>query len=169
MSSIAVHADEQRSVRPYLLGVCFLWGLLAGFVFYLWSPSSNVVEDPENQQAGDVTKTAPVATTEAPLSPPVAPKQPGPFDGVEIEEGRVPVVAAGPIRGPDRLSIPETPPPTTRMFLNPRWGLTAQTAPLPPKPVKPKEQEEPSRPLERAPLQLNPEELEGPELDFNEF
>lgn len=82
---MAVSGDHRRNIRPYILGICFFWGLVIGFSAYLYMKTAaqrleiiEVEEKKEQQKKDDESKNAkveieqidPFKTTEEVEEPP---------------------------------------------------------------------------------------------------
>ncbi len=167
------HSYEKRSLRPYILGICFVWGLFLGFIFYLNSESfaqvqkeqlkkeeedRRIAEEEQRKKAKPVTKAPELKKIEAETAPTVAIDEiTKPIDQSRfLPEGKT---------GQSLRPIPEP----VELAMNPKWGLTGMTTYRPIKPVKltkkaPKvdfsSQPKPSQP--KKPVNIN-------EIDLPEF
>ncbi len=152
--------DERKNVRPYVLGACFVWGLLFGFLFYVLRDHTTIIEDPKpvkqtssSENSGSNTEnqnTATTLTTTDPVNvvtPPVQDADLGSLAPISEAERNF---GAG-IRPPKpteakkiendqpatntvkRLTT-RAPEPAT-LKLDPSWGLNGQTVHPPQRPV----------------------------------
>ncbi len=154
--------EERKSLRPVVLGVCFVWGLLCGFMFHIYRiPAKTQEPPPPPQPKAEIPLPAgPNLPTLKPIAAPLDPT-------VQVDEGIKKTTAPVDGRKPRRFlqTIPVPPLPS----LNPHWGLTGATATPPAAP--PPDDGAPAIPALRSgdvddllePPELN--EAAGPELD----
>lgn len=133
---------EKRNARPYVLGLCFLWGLVLGFIVYSTSQSTAEITDREQkeEQAKERERQRELAAARAKnrnknvvkidgvsqdIKPPIAVAElPAP---PTVEEDEVKNAA----KSKDWRSVPQI----AKVPMNPAYGLTARTSP-PPLPVE---------------------------------
>lgn len=163
--------DERISLRPMILGVCFFWGILCGFLFYtLKPPAARPVEpDPAPREATAPTQTPAVQDGSIPPVPKEDDLPPTTTiaEHVDSMDGSLNQIPEAPSFGPSEIAAGPPEPPL--VAINPRWGLTGQNAPPPlvnatRRWADSTSRPQPPRPRERTPLP--PPELEPPELEF---
>lgn len=130
---------EKRNIRPYVLSICFAWGLILGFIVYSTSQSTAEIIEKEQaalkaqeaarqkQLAEERAKSgaAPTEKTKevsADVKPPIVVPD---LTAAQLtpEEDEVKNAA----KSKDWRSIPQL----AKAVLNPAYGLTARTSPLP--------------------------------------
>lgn len=134
---------EKRNARPYVLGLCFCWGLALGFIVY--STSQSTAERTELEQKAEQAKererqrailaarakdraqnVEKVPTTSKDIKPPIVVEELTAPPTVEEDE----VKSAA--KSKDWRSIPQI----AKVPMNPAYGLTARTSPPPLPPDK---------------------------------
>lgn len=130
---------EKRNLRPYVLSFCFFWGLVLGFAVYSTSQSTAEITEKEQKiaQAAEAARlkkiaeqnakknAAPTENTKkvgADVKPPIVVAD-LPAEQLKSEEDEVRTAA----QSRDWRSIPQA----SKVRLNPAYGLTARTSPLP--------------------------------------
>ncbi len=164
-SMLARHLPgEATNVRPYLLGICFAWGLVCGFLFHAISksdtyPVSKPVPKPKVTDAA--TTESPAARKPDPATRPLRPVAPR---GVMPPSAGVPS-APPEASGSDEEAgdIVENPPQHPRLALLPSDGLTALTAP-PPGP--PSLLDRPGPKVPKTPVRREWTPVDDPEIVF---
>lgn len=136
MVNLGYPFEERRNLRPYILLLCFFWGLVCGFVWFLR-------RGPFQPPPPELPRRSPTPSVEAPPPRPLGTPPPGPLPvstplPVSIPEVRASVSTFPPPQEAPQESIPpldETPPDLPPLQLSPQWGLTGKTAKLPPLPL----------------------------------
>lgn len=139
--------DERKNVRPYVLGACFVWGLVCGFFFYVLRDAPSPVPDKPQ------TKVEPAKQPDGSDAPPnggQAKKDPEPVEDTTPildvpRENYRDVNTPNPTKPERAVADPEPAKKTVRLtaeapkpapiVLNPAWGLTGLTTRPPQKPV----------------------------------
>ena len=130
---------ERKNIRPYILGLCFFWGMLLGFLVYINTPSfaqnqEKVLrqEAVEAEQRRATERENPRPVTQAPDFKAVD-REPAVIVDVDPLIKQVDIDSLMPPKPDNNLrAVPE---PMT-VAINTSWGLTGQTTYRPLKPVK---------------------------------
>lgn len=167
-------AYEKKSPRPYILGFCFLWGLILGFVIYLKTESYAQKEKTEQaikqQQLQDQKKLEEKKNAEKITKTPDFSKiKKNQVSPVDIDQMTKPVDVNNLIFEEKKNQSLRKPPEPQRLTLNSKWGLTGMSTYRPIKPVKlvkpaPKVNFNPPKPAGRTKKPVNINDVELPEL-----
>lgn len=174
MMSDAALGSERRNIRPYILGLCFFWGVLLGFLVYINTPS--FAQNQEEVLRQEAIEAARRKAAERANPRPVT--QAPDFKAVDRNPAMV-VDVDNMIKKPDEddsliyppksdNNLRAMPEPMT-VALNTSWGLTGKTTYRPLKPVM-VEKKAPvvdftARPAPTSAKPVNINEIALPELD----
>jgi len=134
---------EKRNIRPYVLGLCFFWGLVLGFVVYRTTQSTAEITEKERAEAQaqeqarlqklaaeraktNNTPTVNIKKVSKEVKPPITVPELAPQLAQPVDE------VANAAKSHDWRSVPQI----AKVSLNPAYGLTARTSPLPLSPEK---------------------------------
>lgn len=153
MNQASTNPEDRLDLRPIILIVCFVWGLVCGFLFYFLRDEK--IEPPiQNKPSETVAKPVPIEAPNLSLKPTAAAKPPAP-----PPPPKTPTLGDTPESTAADLKKPFPPPPP--LTLTAQWGLTGQTAKQPHVPIVFKEA--PKAPP--APKTTTPAADDGPELE----
>ncbi|GHS92620.1 hypothetical protein FACS1894139_12030 [Planctomycetales bacterium] len=144
---------EKRDLRPYVLAVCFLCGLLAGFIAYAdtQSAAARYAQELDEQQQAEAARKQQRAAEKK--------EEPPPLEFTAPKNEATPTIspeAIAPTRIEDDVEFAKSPdwktlPQDGKVPLNPQFGLNAHTAALPLPPEQMRESDfSPRAPSRRA-------------------
>lgn len=140
------HQDDGMNLRPYILAFCFFWGLLFGFLIYVKDGENrnlfhqNLAEEQRLRNLTQTQKPEPPVLQmtqnevgreprKMPVAPDVTNERPAEINVRDLLTSRS-VGSFSRVWNGSRI------PDHARIEMNPAWGLTRLTAPLPQQPVR---------------------------------